>query len=286
MNDSANILDQRPIQGSDLERLRRKLKLSIDEARMLFGVSMNKWVELTQGAGAREPIKNATVALLVRYYDKYPEKCPIPRAPDIDDLLELLEEGEPQKRLGPLLGKEGVSAHRWKSTNKAMSPSVKRLARHMMEEYEQGNRDEWVAMVEEEARLRGIENVFSSGSWKSDFERTYEEAERSMQNAAMDLEDLLQFQDRLEKPEYLDSVKMAQQDASAAGKRAIVAADKHNLDDLVEAAADAARAARRCRKAARTASGNKIWSEIVQMRRKREREEALRRRAEGGDEAE
>ena len=153
--------ESRPVIGDDLEMLRQKLGLSVEEMRYTLGMTMPMWGKSINKQG-RKPV-SPTVALLCRYLSDNPERCPIDKAPSVDELMELTGLGVYQ--IGIVLGKQMVSGRRWENSQSRFSPAVTRLAVHLAREARDGNFQEWIRMVEMEARLRGIDDIWKAKSW-------------------------------------------------------------------------------------------------------------------------
>lgn len=182
---AAPIIDipkDRPVLGSDLHALKNALGLTVDDARWVFGISMNRWGDIVQ-KNADKPVKNPTIALLVRYFAMFPNKCPVPDRPSAEEVQKATD--ATLKRLGVLLGKEHVSGFRWIKLDRNMAPSAGRLAIHLNEEAKKGNLRWWEEnLVEVEARARGVNDIFRSGSWKSKEEKAQDRADASTKKAA------------------------------------------------------------------------------------------------------
>lgn len=160
----------RPAIGKDLQVFQRENGLTIDEARYLFGLTMNKWCDFVNKYGD-EPISNTAVALLVRLYDEFPELIPEQKKATPAQLYGRILEIDPEyteKRFSLLLGRESSNGFRWLKREGAASPTVKRIAYHLYHDIlRKGSRGlrQWENIVEMEARARGVENFWIAGRW-------------------------------------------------------------------------------------------------------------------------
>ncbi len=193
---------RRPILGQDLDELREELGLSTMDACWLFGMSMTKWSKVINKEG-RKPVPNTSLALLVRALRNHPEACPVPKmasAVDVHKQIELTHRMDggrelivDKKRLAIMFGCEASSGYRWITIGSKISPVLARLFTVFKERHSESMSkaradalrqskstsgrirsssaadvamlDEWDAMVAEEARVRGISNIFSIGRW-------------------------------------------------------------------------------------------------------------------------
>lgn len=163
----ASIPADRPVLGQDLETLRQRLNCSTQRCCCLLGIPMNLWSRWKNAP--EEPIPNATVALTMRLYDCFPELLePDPTPAELQALLERVTgQPVPLTMLSMLLGRERSSGYRWSTRGPPSAPVVnligllvKLLEMHGAEAFATHQ-----ATVEAEARARGIEDIWTSGSW-------------------------------------------------------------------------------------------------------------------------
>lgn len=175
----------RPVRGEDLDALRDALGLSTSDACWLYGLSMPAWTKIAKRDdpkeelhGARKPLANVTLALLVRVLQKYPEMCPVMPAPSAEEVFNTIAQSQPEidrKRMAIMFGCEASSGYRWLTTNSDLGPVLVRLYKMFMRYHEETKDSlrkgeklikDWEKMVEAEAEARGVTNVFSRGRWK------------------------------------------------------------------------------------------------------------------------
>ena len=160
----------RPVIGRDLQVFQRENGLTIDDARYLFGLTMNKWCEIANKCGD-EPISNTAVALLVRLYDEFPHLIPEqPRLSPVDlyELLQGLDKEYTSKKLELILGRDGSNGTRWLKQGGAAGPMVERLAWHLWHDIlrkRSAGLRKWEGIVAREAKARGVKNLWKKGSW-------------------------------------------------------------------------------------------------------------------------
>lgn len=166
-----------PIRGEDLDSLREALGLSTMDACWLYGLSMTKWTDIARNDGAKKPLTNVTLALLVRVLRKYPDVSPLTPPPDPSDVFATIAQYQPiidRKRMAIMFGCEASSGYRWLSTGSKLGPSVSRLLKVFMSLAQEVDGDlmrgtemirQWDEMVESEALARGATSIFSTGRW-------------------------------------------------------------------------------------------------------------------------
>lgn len=191
----------RPILGEDLDSLREQLGMSTMDACWLYGLSMTKWTLIAKRNLAKEPLKNVTLALLVRVLRAYPEVSPVMPAPTAKDVFAAILESQPaldRKRMAIMFGCEASSGYRWLTTDSEIGPALVRLFKMFMlfhgEVITSPKKKaelvaEWDEMVNTEARARGVRNVFSTGRWvpvaeKPESERRQADPARAQQMRA------------------------------------------------------------------------------------------------------
>lgn len=171
------IPSSRPVIGQDIDDLRLAYGLTTADACHLFGMTMGKWSE-TKNA-SQEPLRDVSLALLVRLLDGNPGLFSPPQYPTPQEMKALFEacEGQPieQYKISVLLGNDGSSAYRWLRLGSAQKPSVLRLMLYLekallaLPEKERNEAFKtWKEVVNAEGSSRGISNVLKSGSWTFD----------------------------------------------------------------------------------------------------------------------
>lgn len=164
----------RPVLGRDLDEIKQAFGLSTADACWLFGLSITKWTHVVR-QGADTPVKDPTLALVVRLLDANPDLNVVPQPPTSQELFDLLKESLPeldQKRFSIIMGSEATAGYRWLKVGSHHSPTLSRLMLYMnMALMRLSRRDrvkaleQWRETVELEASARGVDNVFSVGRW-------------------------------------------------------------------------------------------------------------------------
>lgn len=123
-----------------------------------------------------EPVKDPTLALLVRFLAQHPELAVVPQQPTPAELFELMNESadvEP-KRFTTYFGAESSAAYRWMKTDARPSSTVSRLMHFMkiamLMQGPSGRSqmlENWRKTVDQEAKARGVDNVFKTGRWST-----------------------------------------------------------------------------------------------------------------------
>jgi len=160
------IPDDRPVIGMDLDMMRSTTGFKVDEICWIMGINARQWIQYTKHA-PMDPIPNPTVALLLRLYARKPHLIPTP--PSIDPKRLLEESGLSRGDLSLMLGKHSTIASKWCKQGVHLSGNVRRLATHMLEAIkEEGEawQEDWREMVETEAKLREIDDIWEAKSWK------------------------------------------------------------------------------------------------------------------------
>ena len=166
------IPSHRPVIGADLEDLREKLGVSVADVCWLLGLSVTKWMQVVRH-GARDPVKDPTLALLARVLERHAQANPMPRMPSPQEVFQRICDSQPidKKRMALLFGYEASSGYRWLTARGRCSPTLSRLlygfARLAGGEAAGLARTlaAWQRMVEAEAAARGVENLWAAGRW-------------------------------------------------------------------------------------------------------------------------
>lgn len=165
----------RPVIGRDIEDLRMAYGLSVEDARSLFRMTAVKWSDIVR-KGTDEPVRDVSLALLVRLLDSQPALLEPPEYPSPEEMKALFEsiyESElEQKKLSVLLGADGSSAHRWLKAGSRQNPSVQILMlfleKLLLTVHPEDKRDllaQWERMVTDEGHARTGKDVFKTGKW-------------------------------------------------------------------------------------------------------------------------
>lgn len=189
-----------PITGAVLEDLREHLGLTTTDFAWMFGLVMYKWTQMkstdekkrnpTTGLlPANDPsLVDPSVALYARWLFRHPDAVPIPRLPDVTEVFNNLNdhrraEGKPEiprKSLALAMGRESSAGYRWMMQSSNPPPGVQRIGKAIQDRIEADGSadvwDEWCQVVDEEARVRGIDNVWRVGNWQKPERRAAGEA--------------------------------------------------------------------------------------------------------------
>lgn len=166
------ISTERPVTGADLDAVRQLFGLPVADAIWLFGLSPNKWSEMVKHAN--DPLKDPTLALLVRFLDQHPEISIVPKWPDIRDMYEEFNKSQAWSRddFSVSFGYERTSTTRWlNAADFRQTAALSRLLycfQEVMAPMGHLERtklmDGWRETVRKESEVRGG-NVFASGKW-------------------------------------------------------------------------------------------------------------------------
>ncbi|WP_019025480.1 MULTISPECIES: hypothetical protein [unclassified Thioalkalivibrio] len=146
--------------------MRLKLELTVGEMRFALGLAIQHWTAKVKGAEGLCPVRNVTIALLLRYLDKHPEHCPVLDAPDMREVQKVT--GLSNQELSLALGCHSTAAVRWLNGTTKPSQPVARLAHHIMHEANRGRLSYWLSLVQQEAELRGLGDIMERDTWSTD----------------------------------------------------------------------------------------------------------------------
>lgn len=147
-----------PVRGTDVANLMLRHNISADEMCELLHLNKAK---LNALLSSDKPIKDVSIALLIRVYSEYPHLLPK------FDVLEFYEsqtgaEAEKLRHFGPNFGRESTAGYNWIVKGRPMSAqplALGRLIKRLPEGY-----DDLKRMAIQEAKYRGV-NPFKTGSW-------------------------------------------------------------------------------------------------------------------------
>lgn len=164
----------RPVYGKDLETIKQQLGLLTADACWLFGLSITRWTKIVRQC-PEDPVRDPTIAMLVRFLDQHPECSLIPTFPGVEEMFEMINEIEPtdQKRFSVIFASEASAAYRWRQPDGRQSPAVARLMLCMKLALQARDRteqkallDDWKDALRDEAYARGVErDVLETGKW-------------------------------------------------------------------------------------------------------------------------
>ena len=156
----------RAVTGTDVASFREWFGLSVDECRVILGIPTSSWYKITMDE-AEQPLKDPAIALLIRYYARHPDEVPFLPTAEVQEIEEILQD-IPMCYWGILLGRESASGHRWTSKHHHFKPVTARLAYYLVQNARKDPNylQHWKEdLVNVEATARGVENIWSSGSW-------------------------------------------------------------------------------------------------------------------------
>lgn len=165
----------RPVRGHDLNDVREKLMLSVEDMCWLIGISMPRWSLLTRDENALKPLSDTTIAILVRVLDEYPEYNFVPQMPspqEIFDALQAVDSNITMKEASIMLGREASSCFHWIRRGRRAAPSVLRLGHILLNQVngdQRSSKTKFInylrTIVVREANARGQRDIFEAGTW-------------------------------------------------------------------------------------------------------------------------
>lgn len=175
------IPENRPVLGKDLDVICQQYGMNTTDALFVFGLSMTRWMHIVR-RDAELPVLDNSLAVLVRFMDKFPDIRILPTFPKVEDLFESIKSdaGILPRTFSLLMGAEETASYRWLSGRSRQSPSVLRLMWHVNQaltvrmDGEEGSpdieeRQEIIktlqALAELEAGARGAKNLIEEGRW-------------------------------------------------------------------------------------------------------------------------
>ena len=179
---------QRPVLGSDLDDVRQQFGLSVGDAIWLFGLSITRWTEIVR-KGAEEPVRDPTLALLVRLLDAFPTLNVIPMYPTPTEMYDLLAEvtDMTKKKFSIFMGNESSGGYRWMTKGSRPSPALLRLMYFLKIMLTSAKPEErtavvegWMNIVNIEASARGSNDVFHTGRWSGESARRFTEQRKAI----------------------------------------------------------------------------------------------------------
>jgi len=166
-----------PVQNRHLLELKSALGLKTYQWIFVFGLTPTKWAKMAQDARqtllSGQIVRDPRIALLARWLDVHPDQLP--------DILGLQPEAfyrafcQANRRLtlrefSLLLGCHETAGYRWVTKGSPAAPIVTNILSILCTDTAPtlvGNWINWRSMAIEEARLRGIPNLLSIGSWQT-----------------------------------------------------------------------------------------------------------------------
>lgn len=167
---------KRPVLGSDLLELQKKLDASTAEMHYILRMTPNEWAD-TVNAGRAKPITSIPVEIIVRVLDEFPELSPIPPLPDPKEVYEIVKgvRDIPASRFAVLCGSEKTAAVRWFTQEGRQHPKSSRVLellsgrlKRAANPRDQADRlYEWEQMVKNIGLAREVADVTAAGSWST-----------------------------------------------------------------------------------------------------------------------
>jgi len=165
------------VTGADVQELRDVLGFSVLDMAWLTG-SLNH-LQLLSEHRLDEPVRSVSASTLIRYFDRFPEKNPVPQMPTADEMYKRIEPLWPQirdgerfslRKFGLLFGVAPSSGSRWLSDGEP-TLTIRRMfwvvLRAIEGEGVAGLR-RFVETVEQEAIARGLDGLdglFQARTW-------------------------------------------------------------------------------------------------------------------------
>ena len=167
----------RPVIWQDLEDIRQRNGLTQSDLCDFFGIPQARWTDISKNKETMlaDVVKDVTVALLARIYDKHPNLMPQKKDEDLRLFYEYLNKLKPERLTGSTKGKDILKRHfavylgrnssagyAWLDHNKPASPQVHRVIQAVQKDT---NAFELLEeLTEVEARARGVD-PFKNGNW-------------------------------------------------------------------------------------------------------------------------
>ncbi|WP_404666939.1 hypothetical protein [Roseateles asaccharophilus] len=159
-------------------------------------MSITKWMHVVRQA-ADAPVKDPTLALLVRFLDQHPDMSVIPKFPEAQEMFDTVNKitDVDQKRFSVLFGSESSATYRWlKPSGSRVSPAVGRLMYYLkmaLMAKPPADRgvmlEDWRETVRLEAQARGVDDIFKQGSWKPKAEKAEKAAKTPRKKKSADV---------------------------------------------------------------------------------------------------
>lgn len=166
---AATIPTDRPVLGKDLQTLPDHLNCTITRCCVILGVATMAYYDWRSKPD--QPVPNRTVALHVRLLDAFPWLAEVSETPvDLQQALEQkLGRSVTLIEMSLLLGMERTSGYRW---GRGVQPSemIVGLIANLVELLDRQPAaaiEHYYALVEAEAKLAGIDNLWKRGAWRT-----------------------------------------------------------------------------------------------------------------------
>ena len=165
----STIPTDRPVLGRDIDALPKRLQCGIQRCCALLGISYNSWQKIVKQPD--EPVSIISIALTARLLDAFPHLAAPPYSPE--DLLGRLQEKSRRRvsraEVALMLGRQVTSFSHWGSAEVAPAEVVVNLSAYLVEILDTLSLEafeHYRGLVEQEAKTRGIEDIWQHGTWK------------------------------------------------------------------------------------------------------------------------
>lgn len=164
----------RPVLGKDLDTVRQQFGLLTADVIWLYGISITRWMQVVRKA-PNEPVKDPSLALLIRLLDANPDMELIPTFPEANEMYDFINKIQEvgQKRFSMMFGAESSAAYRWMKEGGKITPPVARLMYYVRQSWlakppsgRLAELERWQETVSIESRARGVADIWTNGSWK------------------------------------------------------------------------------------------------------------------------
>jgi hypothetical protein len=164
------IAADRPVNGGDLKALRSRLGLDLREFCAVMGIGVFVYHGLTKDSVLGTPLRDAALALLVRWYDNNPDDVPRLHTPSFGEIKNALMDAGikiSEWHLVTLLGRNFTSFYRYRHSKdgNSMARNANGIAKasfsafeRMLQKHGKAGFKKWLAIVNLEAHARGAKS--------------------------------------------------------------------------------------------------------------------------------
>lgn len=162
----------RPVTGRDLEALRQKLDLLVNDFCFVLGISMAKWSRIKKSPDA--PLDDPGLAILARVLDDDPSLSLVPKAPTPQAVHDKIVAHKPysampRRAFGIVLGRDASASYRWLEQQQHTGTVTDRLLivlAKVLDTKGLPGLEKWMTVVDTEASARKISNIWREGLWR------------------------------------------------------------------------------------------------------------------------
>ncbi|HRD68301.1 MAG TPA: hypothetical protein PKY50_19395 [Candidatus Competibacter sp.] len=167
-----------PVTGEQYLMLQQKLSVELGDYQALLGITMKEHYLITLDPAA--PLNDPGLCLHLRLLDEYPELVvPDPRVNDLVEFVKQIKRDYPETDLpmspsanlvGLMLGRRGTAASHWNTGRARPTRKTMALVRHLITLLDERHDPDRVlahycALVEREAKSRGVADIFTERRW-------------------------------------------------------------------------------------------------------------------------